>query len=149
MRDCAVLTDMDAEARLIEWGKSLHYEPWNYWPSTSVLGRIKDEGAGASQSTAQQSDGGYARMVERMAESLAKDRRCREVSEAVQLMPRALVLIVDATYRGCASKWEVPRQWESAVAISGMAQATYFRRKKQMLEWLSQQLCIAIKRKAA
>ena len=137
------------EKRLIEWAKSLHCEPWNYWPSVSVLGRIRDEGAGASQGTAQMSDGGLGDMVDRMACGIEKDRRCAEMREAYNSMPPQLSLIVDSTDRLCASARDVPRSWQAAVEMSGLSPATYFRRKKKLLAWLASFLCMPAEKWAA
>lgn len=135
---------MNAEQRLIEYAKSLHRDPWNYWPPVSVLGRIKDEGAGASQSTDGDRDAALVAMLMNpdVAEGMERDRRCAEVREACYRMPYKLALIVDATYRGWPSAKD-PRSWKSAVEQSGLSQATYFRRKKEMLVWLADYLCIS------
>lgn len=134
-----------AEDRLIEWARSLHREPWNYWPSVSVLGRIKDEGQGASQGTDSDKDGGMAAMIDRMADGIAKDRRCADVREACLVMPSKLLVIVDVTFRNCASGRDVPRDSSAAADMAGLSRATYFRRKREMLDWLAEELCIYAK----
>lgn len=132
-----------AERRLIEWAQSRHREPWNYWPPVSVLGRIREEGAGASQSTAGDRDGGLAHMIDLMADGIAKDRRCAEVRDAYYRMPHAHLALVDALYRSCASARDVPRHWEAAAGILELPQTTFFRRKKEMLVWLVGELCLS------
>lgn len=146
--DLANVLPLTAEERLVEWVRSEFHEPWNYWPPTSVLGRIKDEGAGASQGTDDgDPDGGLGALIDRLApkegqvDGIALDRRCAEVREAYYRMPPEFSLIVDATYRGWPSKRD-PRSWQASVAKSGLKQATYFRRKRAMLEWLESYLCI-------
>lgn len=148
MTDCAIRAGLTAEERLVEWAKSLFHEPWNYWPPTSVLGRIKDEGAGASQGTDDPSpDGGLGALIDRLApkegmiDGISLDRRCAEVREAYYRMPPQFSKIVEATYLNWPSKRD-PRSWQAAVEKSRLSQATYFRRKKAMLEWLTDYLCI-------
>lgn len=131
-----------AEGRLIEWAKSLFRDPWNYWPRVSVLGRMMDEGPGASQSTAVTSDGGLGRMVDQFASSMEKHIRCSDVYEAYCAMPPRLSLIVDCTYLHCPSRYDVPRSWEAAVGESGLGEQEYAKRKREMLGWLDSYLSI-------
>jgi len=144
MQDDVLLKE--AEGRLIEWAKSLHRPPWNYWPPVSVLGRIRDEGAGASQSTAGDRDGGLGALVDEMAAGIAKDRRCAEVRDAYRRMPLELGDIADALYVSCAGYHEVPRHWEAAAELLELPQTTFFRRKKEMLIWLVGELCLSERR---
>ena len=134
---------LTAHERLVEWGKSLHREPWNYWPRCSVLGRVREEGAGASQGTSDDTpDGGMAAMMDRLGWGIDKDRRCAEVMAAVYAMPLHLRAIVDATYR-CAGKREVPRSRPGSLAVSGLTADEYDDRMDAMLQWLSDYLCIS------
>lgn len=141
---------MTVEERLIEWAQNLHEDPWNYWPPATPLSRIREEGAGASQATAEASDGGLSAMlmVDGMADAIDKDRRCAEVREAVCLMPAKLLVVVDVTYRSCASRRDVPRSWKASVEMSGLSESTFARRRREMLSWLAGQLCLTVKRAA-
>lgn len=132
---------MTAHERLVEWGRSLHREPWNYWPRCTVLGRVREEGAGASQPTAGERDGGMAALMDRLGWGIDQDRRCAEVMAAVYAMPLHLRAIVDATYR-CAGKREVPRCRQGALEVSGLTADEYDERVEAMLRWLSGYLCI-------
>ena len=131
----------EAHERLVEWGKSLHREPWNYWPRCSLLGRIRDEGAGASQSTAGDRDGGLASLVDRLGAGIEKDRRCAEVQAAYYQMPLKLRAVVDATYRS-GHKRDVPKERDAAIRGSELTADEYDTRMEVMLAWLASYLCL-------
>lgn len=146
MNDTANLQQLTAEDRLVEWAKSRFKEPWNYWPSAGPLGRMKDDGPGASQGTAEDPDGGLGALIDRLTrdgfDGVGKDRRCAEMQEVYARMPTKFVLLVDATYRNCPSARDCPRSWSAAIAASGLSESTYVRRKKLMLKWLEYKLDI-------
>lgn len=148
--DTARLAQLTADERLTEWARSRFKDPWNYWPSVSTLGRMKDDGPGASQGTAEDPDGGLGALIDRLTrddgfDGVGKDRRCAEVHEAYSNMPTEFALLVDATYRNCPSAMDCPRSWMAAVAASALSESTYARRKRQMLKWLEYQLDIPAK----
>lgn len=89
-------------------------------------------------------DGGAGKMVERMAAAIDKSHRCRQVGEMLDLMPRDLFLIVHHTYANCPNPREIPRAAEEAWTAIGISKATYFRRKRQMLEWLAERLGLVV-----
>lgn len=133
-----------ADARLREWARSLHFSPWNWWPAVSVIGRIRDEGPGAAHSTANQSDGGLFMLNAVHGWKIEHDRRCAEVREAYNVMPLRLKLVLEATYLNWPSPRD-PRRWEACVTLSGLSSATYFRRRKEMLEWVEDYLCLPVR----
>jgi hypothetical protein len=96
------------------------------------------------ESTVCPPDGGIGRMIERMAASIERSHRCREVGETLDLMPRDLFLVVHHTYGNCATPREIPRQARAAWESIGVSKATYFRRKREMLAWLGERLGIPV-----
>jgi len=139
----------NAEQRLIEWARDLHFPDFNAFPPRNVLKRIRDEGAGASQGTAEQNDGGLGRMVDRMAASIERSRRCAEVREAFEVMPADYQMLAKVAYRDCPSYRDVPRDSAHAAATIGISLRAFFYRKKLMLEWLGDWLCIQRQRRVA
>src|SRR5690349_12134678 len=91
-------------------------------------------------STACPPDGGAGAMIERMAKSIERSRRCRELGELLDLMPRNLYVVVHHTYANCAAPVEIPRRAEEAWRAIGVSKATCFRRKGEMLQWLGVRL---------
>lgn len=89
-------------------------------------------------------DGGLGAMVDRMAGSIERSRRCREVGEFVDLMPEDMRAIVRAAYGTCATPNDVPRVDCEAANVMGMALRTYERRKAEMLAWLSERLGLRV-----
>lgn len=85
-------------------------------------------------------DGGLGEMVDRMAGSIERSRRCRDVGELVDMMPEDMRAIVRAAYGACATPNDVPREDDEAARQLGMALRTYERRKAEMLAWLSERL---------
>lgn len=85
-------------------------------------------------------DGGLGDMIDRMAGSIERSRRCRELGEVVDLMPEDLRAVVYATYGTCATPNDVPREDHEAAAVMRMALRTYERRKAEALAWLSERL---------
>lgn len=85
-------------------------------------------------------DGGLGEMVDRMAGSIERSRRCREVGELVDVMPDDLRLVVNAAYGTCATPMDVPRADAEAAEKLRMALRTYERRKADMLDWVAERL---------
>jgi len=85
-------------------------------------------------------DGGLGEMIDRMAGSIERSRRCREVGELVDLMPEDLRMVAQAAYGTCATPVDVPREDEEAAEKLRMALRTYERRKAEMLNWLAERL---------
>lgn len=178
---------MNAEERLIEWGRELFYPGWDIPCATGgALGRMADLGndhrvrgrkslfARAlariqrrkaslravpcketvgirmeivtvdGESTACKPDGGmttmYGLMIDRMAKSLALRDRCKEISELLAMMPADSRAVVRVTYQEVAGPNEVGREGVEAAAMLKISERTYWRRKAEMLEWLSVEL---------
>lgn len=94
-------------------------------------------------------DGGLGAMVDRMAASIDRSRRCREVGELLAMMPRDLWGVVDVTYRSVMNPREIPREAEEAWRMLQISRATYFRRKRAMLVWLGYRLGMAVDQEQA
>lgn len=89
-------------------------------------------------------DGGmgamYGLMAERMAKSLERRDRCKEVSELLAMMPADGRAVVRVTYQEVAGPNEVGREAAEAARMLKISERTYFRRKAEMLDWLSVRL---------
>lgn len=96
------------------------------------------------ESTACKPDGGmttmYGLMIDRMAESLARRDRCKEISELLAMMPADSRAIVRVTYQEVAGPNEVGREATEAAAMLKVSERTYYRRKAEMLDWLAVEL---------
>ena len=131
---------MNAERRLLEYTRWLQEPAVNYLPDTGTLGRVRTEGPNAGRRTDVQSDGGLGAMVDCMFYAIQKDNRCREMREAVLLMPEDMLSFVKATYIG---HWrDVPRMGKTAAQIMGISMPTYWRRKVIVMRWLAARLDI-------
>jgi hypothetical protein len=85
-------------------------------------------------------DGGLGQMVDRMAKSIERSARCRQVGECLDMMPEDMRTVVRVTYGECATPMEVPREAGEAANMMGVSERTYFRRKSEMLDWLAERL---------
>lgn len=178
--------ELDAEDRLIEWGRELFYPGWDMpAPTGGAIGRLADTGrdervkgrksrlaraidrlmrrskrhavpcketAGVrmeivtygGDSVACPPDGGmgtmYGLMIERMARSLERRDRCKEISELLAFMPAEGRAVVRVTYQEVAGPNEVGREGKEASRMLGIAERTYWRRKAAMLDWLEERL---------
>jgi hypothetical protein len=84
-------------------------------------------------------DGGLGGMVDRMAESIFRNRRCREIGELIDMMPNESREFVRATYGTCVAG-HVPRSAIGAAEMMEVSERTYYRRKNEALEWLAERL---------
>lgn len=133
---------MKIEDRLKEYCEWLQEASMSYFPQSTMLYRIIREGAGASHSTAQQSDGGIGAMVDRMAGAIERDKRCREVNEAVYNAPDDHFAVVQATY---GIQWrDAPRSFREAANIMGINFASYRWRRLKAFRWLQHRLNIPL-----
>lgn len=100
------------------------------------------------ESTVCPPDGGMGAMVERMASAIDRSHRCRQIGELLDLMPRDLFAVVHYTYGNCPNPREIPRTAAAAWGMIGISKATYFRRKREMLDWLSERLGLVVSKAA-
>lgn len=98
-------------------------------------------------------DGGmglmYGLMVERMAKSLERRDRCKEVSDLLAMMPSDGRAVVRVTYQEVAGPNEVGREGGEAARMLGISERTYWSRKKAMLEWLGERLAATAQQRRA
>lgn len=132
-----------AHERLKEWGIERKRPPWEAWPETTVLQRIREEGSNAGVRTDEQSDGGVGAMVDRMHRALAKQRRCRDVQVLVDRLERSAdenerehYELIKAAYMG---PW-VPRNTNGVLEELPISRKVYLTRRAAMLAWVTYHL---------
>lgn len=144
---------MLASERLEEWAQNLHYPGFSTWPSENLFQRLRTDrrnaAAGAQSSPVDvidgvpcRKDGGAAAMVARMAKSIDRSRRVREVAEAMQQLPEEAVVLIVATYVRYSPR-EDARTAEQASLKIGISRATYFRRKERVLQLVADYLALS------
>lgn len=150
---------MNIESRLLEYAEWLH-EPGMQFSQPSVMGRIQDEqeNAGARGSGMKyemvddvpcRPDGGIAALVERMDRALSRDKRCRELREALDALKQISAdgyAVIDALYGG---HWrDMPRSLEGASLMLGVKIGAFRERKTRAIAWLAGRLMLPVDKPA-
>lgn len=134
------------EGRLKEWAIERQHQARSYLPRESVEYRLMHEGAGASQSTASQSDGGMLARMVRMGKYIQMENRAKEVEAAYQAMPGIYRAIVDAQYLHVdrVHAQDIVRSFKGAASLCGLKEHEFRPLRERMLGWLAARLDLPV-----
>lgn len=134
------------EGRLKEWAIERQHQARSYLPRESVEYRLMHEGAGASQSTDTQSDGGMVSRMARMGRYIAMENRAKEVEAAYREMPGAYRAIVDAQYLHVdrVHAQDIVRGPKAASGICGLKEHEFRQLRERMLGWVAAKLSLPV-----
>ncbi len=128
-----------ARGRLYEWARVRHWLPINAWPPESAMYAVLHNPGRAPYV---QGDGGMLNRISRMQtmppESHVARERCREVQAALDMMPKAYLLVVRSMYE--VERRERVKKLAEAAETAHMEEANFRKTMDMALAWLQGRL---------